>query len=404
METKKIVLLDNETEGHHLAFMTIFAETLVKLQYNVVVFYPYPDLVKANLLPVLNHEETNRIEFIKYKEPEREFKIWSKIDGLLNVLYKWKYVNRIIKSYEFEKKTKVDVVFFAWLDSYLTNYLHPIVLNLFFNFKWSGLYFHPKHMRYSEDLWSLNPSLSDVDICLSSSNCIGLAIHDEGIISHYSNRIKNNVVLFSEIADDTVPDTNCSIANHIKLKANGRIVIGMVGLEYHKGTSTLYRLSQIAPSNDFYFVFIGKQRLETYSETDKINLEKFYNTTHENIFFSFNPLREGAEYNAVFSVLDIPYLVYNNFASTSNRLTKASIFEKPVIASNRFCIADDVIRYGLGEVVEENNAEASLLGIIKIKNDIENGMYKDYLPFINYRKKHSKEALMEQFQLLLKNI
>ena len=67
-------------------------------------------------------------------------------------------------------------------------------------------------------------------------------------------------MFFAETADDTPPDIHCTIANDIKLKAKGRTVVGMVGLEWHKGGYTLYQLSQIAPKDDVSKSVSGESR------------------------------------------------------------------------------------------------------------------------------------------------
>ena len=399
---KTIVLLDRQHEGHHLAFMNMFIEVLIKLKYKVVVFFPKPETVKLYLKKTLNEEEFNRLDLREYNEPSKEYNIWGRINFALSTLYEWRYVNKVLKNYEIETGRKIDYVYFSMLDEYLANYLTGSIVDLFFKYQWGGMYFHPKHLRYNESqIKGKKMSISDIDITLTSKKCIGVSVHDEGIIENFKNRISKNVVLFSETADDTEPDLNCKIALEIKERAAGRTVVGMVGLEWHKGGYTLYQLSQLASKEDFFFVFIGIRPDGGYSKEQLEQLTTFYSKNHENCFFYFQPLKEGAEYNAVFCALDIPFLVYNNFASTSNRLTKAAIFRKKVLAANKYCIADDIRKYGLGELVEEQNVEQCLTAIQKIHNDLKSNAYSDWSNYDIYRDKNSVKALENQFSALL---
>ena len=120
----------------------------------------------------------------------------------------------------------------------------------------------------------------------------------------------------------------------------------------------------------------------------------------ENCFFKFEPIPEGSAYNAIFCAFDIPFLVYDNFISSSNRLTKAAIFRRLVLASNNYCVGEDVIRYNLEEAVTPKDPLAALKGLEKLRNRINKEDYP-YEMWKIYQELNSEEKLFERFKEII---
>jgi hypothetical protein len=67
--------------------------------------------------------------------------------------------------------------------------------------------------------------------------------------------------------------------------------------------------------------------------------------------------------------LDVIYMMYPEHYTSSNRLTKVAFFNKLVLASNKFCVGENVINNELGEVAEPGNIrqQAEKLAVIEEK-------------------------------------
>ena len=116
-----------------------------------------------------------------------------------------------------------------------------------------------------------------------------------------------------------------------------------------------------------------------------------------NCFFYFEQVPEGSAYNAVFCSFDIPFLVYDDFVSSSNRLTKAAIFQRLVLASDNYCVGEDVKTYRLGAAVRPQDPDATLQGLEQLKKKMEAGD----LPlgeWKQYREMNSVAKLNGQFE------
>ena len=382
--------------GHHLAFMRMFAQALLSLGHRVWVIMP--ETVEVEYW-VKEHCTIDQKRFLAFP--------WQEVSSLVNphlgrfenafaTLKKWRQINRKIKQLEKQQAVNVDLVFFTWLDSYLANYLHPSILDRFFRYAWSGLYFHPRHMRLYPETLGKHPSTSDIDIALTSARCTSIAIHDEGIVQASAQRLDKSVILFPEIADISPPALDYAPALEVKQRAKGRLVVGMIGQERRKGTLTLLRLAKIAPSHEFYFVFAGKVYLESFSGEENEEIQSFMSASVENCYWYQDYVPEGAPFNALLCSFDVPFIVYNEFPSSSNILTKSAYFHRFVLSSERFCIGEDVKRYSLGLTVEEGNVVACLEALQKLKKKLINQEYPD-TSALQYTRLHSVNTLQQKF-------
>lgn len=383
---KRVALVDPFYTGHHGAYMRYFVDYFQSKGYEVVVFMPNSGLTTSGSLDVV-HFELKR----------RRFR--SLLPHTRKVLLEWRDISKSLKIYEKAHQGAFDLVFFTWLDFLLANYLPPVLIPLIFKWKWSGLYFHPRHMRLSDATQMEKAGLSQVDSVLFSKNCLGISIHDPGILDLYRRRLGKPVVKIPEFADDTHPNLNNSDFEEIRSKAQGRTVIGMIGLAPHQGFSYFCELALWADADSFYFVFAGNWNEALYSSEERDLFERC--KEKKNASFILRPLSEGEEYNSVFNAIDVVFLVYKNFTSTSNRMTKACFFKKLIIASNRHIIGEEMNQYHLGVTVDENvdSVQEGLLELMRLtKEDKLTPKWNEYL------KAHGLDNFYKEMDKLLEYV
>lgn len=398
---KTIALLDLYTGGHRDAFMCLFTKACLENNAKVICIYPNSQIIKDWLLA--NAEiPLDNIIFIDFTPIHKSYKSFGRFNNALSVLAYWKFCSSFLRKIEIENNVKIDIVYFNWLDSQMANYLPASILDYIFPYKWSGLYFHPVIFRRKLEYLNNKVSFKDVDSIYSSKNCVAVTIHDEGILEKYKNRINKKTILFPEIADAAPPNPVLPLSIKIKNQANGRIIVGLIGLEPYKGTLNLIRLARMADTSKFFFAFTGYYQdsyLDTLSENDKKEYLNFVSNLPENCLWQTGGLKEGEEYNSVFCSFDIIHIVYKDFYSSSNRLTKAAIFNKLVLASDNGCVGDDVPKYKLGEIANQDNVLEQYEKLQILRNKI---LAKDF-PYDQwkiYAEKHSTNRLREKFEEL----
>ena len=94
-------------------------------------------------------------------------------------------------------------------------------------------------------------------------------------------------------------------------------------------------------------------------------------------------------------------MVYVDFVSSSNRLTKAALLSRLVLASDQHCIGDDVESYRLGEVVPPGDLATAMKGLDKLRDVIRSNTFpvqewKDY--------SRLNSELEKQFAFLVHNL
>jgi disulfide oxidoreductase YuzD len=367
---KKIVLIDYSIGGHHLFYIRTFSKILLDLGFKVCCVIPESrkvyDWMKEFKKEKLSYFSTHEYDYIDI-HPKK----WGKFNETVRVLHRWRWEARLIKKLEKDSGERTDIVFYAWVDNNLAPYIPAFVLDMIFPWKWAGLYFHPYHLRQTDVFLNRKAVWRDWDAVFLAKKCISVSVLDSAITEKFSKRIDKPVYRFPDIVDATPPDHSFHLAEKIKEKARDRIIVGMIGCEKHKGTLTLMRAAKQADPEKYFFVFAGILPEQTYSSEEWKEVQQFVHSEPENCFFYFEPIPEGAAYNAVFCVFNIPFLVYDNFISNSNRLKKAAIFEKLVLASDNYCVGDDVRKYDLGEAVPPQNPDTALAGLEKLRKKIE---------------------------------
>jgi len=398
---KTIVLIDDATGGHRDAFMRLFSKACLEIGVKVICIYPDISIIKTWME---QHAPTSSDKIIYI---ENNFLISKLKNGIfshpLSMVKEWKNRSAFLKKLEKKLALKIDLVFFNWMDSQLANNIPPLIIDTVFPYKWSGLYFHPTIFRMEPNYLQKKLSFRDIDSVFLAKNCKAITFHDEGLTDRYQTRIKKQVILFPEIADITSPNTQQSLAKTIKEKAKGRIVIGTIGLEKHKGCLSIIRLCKHADASKFFFAFTGiftDQLLSNFNTAERKEIHSFKNNLPENAIWQTGALQEGEEYNSVFCSFDIIYIIYNNFFSSSNRLTKAAYFKKLVLANNYGCVGDDVPKYQLGETADEFNMDEQVQKIESLRTKILNNDFP-FEQWKTYSEKHSTERLKEKFEELL---
>ncbi len=393
---KTIVIFDHLTGGHHHAFIRLFTKYLLKLNYRVLLLYQEANMVAEEfiisgvksdtILPyniLITEKKTSRLG--RFNEAYRSYQLW-------------KSTKHAIAKASLTYEVKVDQVFIAWLDTFIANYLPYQLVDIVFPYQWAGLFFHP---WYLFDSPGTRISISSRDSVLRSKRMLSVAIHDEFIEPTLSQRIGRKAVVFPEIADSTPPDEDFELAQEIKKRKVGRLAIGIIGLAKRKGVIGFIRLAQLADLNKYCFFMAGPIPKHDFSNEDKMLIDGFIRNLPENVYYHPDYIEEGAKINAVINALDILYVVYDNFKSSSNFNTKGVIFRKPVLATNRYWIGAVTKKYNLGVTVKEGNSERMLQGMKELKELVETGNFNP--DFRSYMNIHNEKCLEAAFKELLYN-
>jgi glycosyltransferase involved in cell wall biosynthesis len=410
---KTIALVDtNHGTGHHLTYMRWFCKTLLEQNHRVLCFYPEPEAVRGWLaeqapqhidyfhpfclksfrrsdLPVLG--KFKKGSFIKY------------IQQPFLVLGQWRQAALAIAQASQELGLTPDLVFFNWLDRYLSFYLSHHWVDRIFTYPWAGLYFRPGDFRFEK--LSLVPHFA----IARSPHCQGLALLNEDLIDEMRQHIKQPLFAFPDLTDETLPDPDFELVQQIRTKAGHRKIIGLIGsLSKRKGILTLLEVARRSSNKDWFFVIVGNLRADMFHQDyDQVFPEEFEQVQQmaknppDNCFFHIGNIADGAPFNAVIDTCDLLYAAYENFQYSSNILTKAATFHKPVLVSEGYCMAKRVEQYGFGLAIPEGDVDQCIAVLDQLLDPhcLEQMHLK--FDFYGYRRLHSTDQFCKIFQEIL---
>jgi hypothetical protein len=224
---------------------------------------------------------------------------------------------------------------------------------------------------------------------------------DEGVIKEISIYCKKQIGVVPDITNEDIGSFDTNIIRRIIENASNRPIVSLLGhLTHRKGVSELCKIAQLPEAEDMFFVFAGKLESLQLDPKIRLYLAEVEKGAHKNAFGYFQRIRDEAEFNSLVSISDIIYARYIDFYASSNILTKAARFKKPVFVSAQGCMADRVIRYGTGLIFggrTEQQALAELQRLIELKKRIPLSSY------LSYSNDHSFKKLVETLCILENN-
>lgn len=384
-----------EHGSHHQAFTVLFSKYLIGLGHDILlVTAGAGQQVEKKLIEDGISTQSFFVHDIQYGKISSDLN-WKGRDAWIALGY-WRQSSKHIQSGARKHQLKIDHVFLAWLDTHVANYLPHQVVDRVFNYNWSGLYFHPWFLYQTN---SLKNTLSSKDYVLKSRNCMGVAVHDEFLVEQLSKRINKPVILFPEIADSSPPSPSYELSSDIKRRSEKRTIVSLIGIRRRKGILHFIDLCQRADPSTYYFFFCGPLEESEFNSAELASIRSVLDNPAENIFYYPSYLPEGREVNSVIAASDILFIVYENFKSSSNFSTKAALFKKPVLATDRFWIGQVTKKYRMGITVKEGDHEDTLEKLNQLEENIRQGLFRP--DWEGYLKVHQEGALKEAFAKLL---
>lgn len=397
---KTIVLIDPFWGGHHPTFFKLFAKTLLELGHDVISLCPEPEEMNQW---IASHcaELATYFHSFELHEPATSPIPIRRLQLRAMAIARWQLAARSIREISLKLGKVPDLTFFAWLDSYLGPHLTPAVIDHIFPYVWSGIYFAPSFLRLGLKYEPIRRGFLNPLVLLNSSQCLAVAVQDEGIAEKLNQKIAKPVIAFPETTDESLPDMKYEVVFKINAKAAGRKIVGLLGaLDKRKGFLTLLEASQKV-TNHWFFVFVGGLSEQSFTNIELAKIQEIVKSNPDNCFFHLTPVPDGPLYNAIVQSCDILYIVYENYFHSPNTLTKAAVFQKPVIAGKNHCTGERVEKFNLGYMIEEGSVAQCVNILEQLHEELSTGHLSIQPDFEGYRELHSIEQLKAAFKKVL---
>jgi glycosyltransferase involved in cell wall biosynthesis len=381
--------------------MKMFARSLLSLGHSVAAFCPKPHELQAWIKAECPQQSDRFYAYSFCESAAFELPV-PFMTQILRAVRHWKDLAAAVNRYSLQQGTHPTLVFITWLDSYLTSFFPVSLLDRIFRFQWSGLLFHPLHLRMDQSRLLLRRGIFDYDNFLSSVHCRSIAVLDEGVAAGLQRKSgARPVVVFPDVADFAAPDQTFKILKGIKEKADGRRIVGLIGsLEKRKGLLTLLNLAQNTQQGNWFYIFCGKFYEDGFTPAERRRIDQVVDSLSANCYFHFEYIPNAAQFNALIDLCDVLFAVYENFYHSSNILTLAAHFRKMIVVSKGYCMHDRVSRFQLGLSVDAGDL-AQCYSALHILLNHQADLHPDFEGFLEH---HSEKRLAEAFEAVMASL
>lgn len=373
----KVTVVDCSVSGHRETYYKQFAQTLLSMGCETSLIAP-----NASELPdAISFEPIASL-------PLRPLPVGKPIKKRLVVL-----INAAILLFNLYvlrkqlKRFKPNLVFFACLDDMLPTLTPVWLLNKLVPYQWSGL-------LVQSALGSYKTAFPDIRRALRSPYCVAV-----GVLNEYSVEsllpFQKQILLFPDFADLSAPCVNYELLHLIRARGAGKKIVSLLGsIHPRKGIDLFLKSSTLLDQDTYLFLMAGNPSLSA----QQIEELRAFESSHPNCIFALEKIPSEACFNALVLVSDVVFAAYSCFSGSSNMLTKAAAFGKPIVVSRGFCMGKRVEKYRLGAVVDQHDDVACAVAISRLCQETT----PDLTGLIQYTTDHRVSRLVTCFTQLLK--
>jgi hypothetical protein len=248
--------------------------------------------------------------------------------------------------------SRPDLVFFLYLDLMTEQKQNTAPLDQPGVPPWIGILFHPRLAQAAD---------KPIEGYFKSRNARGGVFLVPSAVAAYADAIPHlHFALAPDVADLELPTKPPRLAADMRERARDRTIVLQIGsITAHKAIDTLLDVINAADPSRFFFALIGEVYWDTFAE-QKDRIRSFYARVPENVFISQDYIKSERDYNSVIAASDIMYAVYQDFRSSSNSLSKAAGFRRPILVSENSLMGDRVLSFNIGSVAPEGDTTTIL--------------------------------------------
>jgi hypothetical protein len=244
-------------------------------------------------------------------------------------------VNSVIQT----KRGEVRAVFNLYIDAFIPEPVAWVNFALIHNTPWMGL--------------SITPRLAPTEGYYLDPSYKGTCVLDENACQQLTNLLPGkNFSYLPDITETALPKSVSHFAQDILNRANGRSIVFLGGsIGKQKNLARWYDLIASVDPSDWFFLQVGRLNKNNLSEQDQAALAKVQMNMPKNLYIEADFVPDETYFNELISISSVIFAVYRDFKRSSNMLSKAAYFEKPILVSDEFLMGARVRQYGIGRPV-----------------------------------------------------
>jgi len=294
--------------------------------------------------------------------------------------------------------------FFACI--YDRQFQHFRFAERWFGYPWAGLYLHARSFRMPGSPLPYRGGPPCPEKIFSSPLLRAAAVLDEKAVEPLQKIASGKpVFVFPDVTVEDLPPDAASkgLAAKIKEFASGRPIVSLTGhLQWTKGFDVFTQVASRSEMRDVFF-FLGGDL--SWAEIPPADMQELQRAWEEcpHLYVHLQHLPEPSM-NSVYAVSDVVVAAYRAFPNSSNALTKAAVFERPIVVSDGYLMAERVRDFGLGEVIPDGDAGALVAALRRMLQPKYGDELRVRARWKDYRESHSVQGLNKVFRDLMKHL
>lgn len=231
---------------------------------------------------------------------------------------------------------------------------------------WVGLHVSASDLREP----SLAPAMRARLRVLREPSCRGLLVLDEKlpdlVRAEASGRI---VATLPDIADTSVA-SDFPLLQEIRRRAAGRPIVSLLGhLSEAKNIRLFLQLAQATDPDHAFFLLAGQFEPLGVAPDLQRQIAAAATGDRPNIWAVPGRIASEAEFNSLFRESAAVFAVYQHFTRSSNILSKAGFFRRPVLVAAGYCMAERTAEYRLGLTLDQPEPRAAKTALQRLLHD-----------------------------------
>jgi glycosyltransferase involved in cell wall biosynthesis len=247
-------------------------------------------------------------------------------------------------------------------------------------------------MRYS----FLRRGIFDPNNFFNSPNCKSILLFDSLIAITFNKKFKKKAIVIPDVIDISSPNFEYCVSKEIAKKSESKNVVSIGGsISKRKGILSFLRAIEGFESKNFLFVVAGKLDIDSFTKAELNYVSNIIETNKDKILFFEERIPSEADFNSIIFQSDIIFASYLDFTASSNLITKAAYFRKPIIVSKGFLMEEIIDKYRLGISINQENKEELNKALIEITSETFKKSYLNNKLIDEYIFEHSHDYLSE---------
>ena len=281
---------------------------------------------------------------------------------------------------------QIGLVINLYLDSYQSDHASWSALDINAEVRWAGL--------------CITPTQEPDQGYYSLQSYRGTCFLDEAFVAAYALRLPTKRFEFlPDITETSLSNEPTKLARDIVVASAGRKVVFMGGsIGKQKNLARWYELIALCDAKQWFFVQIGRLNKNNMTEEDLAALARIGRQPPSNLYIYPEYLLDERSFNDVIALSDVIFAVYRDFARSSNMLSKAAYFKKPLLVADDGLMGRRVKQYQIGCTVESQDVKAMKASLEKL-HTIPNLQQN----FEIYRQDFSEVAMQSKLISFLQN-